>query len=125
MSIPKFGIIKCNWFYFAFLELSEDLIKACANGETAKAKGLIEAGANPNYQEKYYHNQTPLHYAAEGNEVELIQLLIECGSSTTLKSTARPGKSDALYHAQTWGSKNREIINLLRNKKEWYEIKYW
>lgn len=80
------------------------LMLACAHGNIAMARTLIDKGADPGLPDN--DNATPLHRAAEGDAAELVQLLIKKGAAlegrtskaqrTPLMRAAELGKAAAL-----------------------------
>jgi hypothetical protein len=62
------------------------LMQAAVNGRVQAAATLLEAGANPNAQNK--DGETALMWAAAYNELEMIKLLLDSGASTKLKDSS-------------------------------------
>ncbi|TNE28068.1 MAG: hypothetical protein EP346_10605 [Bacteroidetes bacterium] len=50
----------------------------CYKGFTETCAVLLEAGANPNYKDP--NGMSPLHYAAQFNHINIVNLLLEAGA---------------------------------------------
>lgn len=57
---------------------------ASISGNQRSIAHLISAGGNPNLYDQ--NNKTPLHYAAEKNDLQLVKILAELGSDLKLRS---------------------------------------
>jgi hypothetical protein len=79
---------------------------AAMEGHTELAKGLIEAGADVNAQDKY--KWTPLHYAAMNNRIETAKMLIEAGADVNAKDYA---KQTPLHYAKSYMRKEIPELN--------------
>lgn len=60
-----------------------ELFKACKQNDYKMAKVCLENGENPNCN--FYTHYTPLHYAVENNNLELVKLLVEHGADINTK----------------------------------------
>ena len=58
----------------------ERLLKACERGDINKAVKALEDGADPNCIDADLELTTPLMYAAEAGNAELLALLLEKGA---------------------------------------------
>ena len=87
------------------------LMQAAVNGRLGAAKTLIEAGANPNAQNK--SGETALMWAAAYNELEMLKLL--------LKNKADPKMKDELgwtaLMVASWAG-NLEAVEILKSKSD-------
>jgi ankyrin repeat protein len=72
-------------------------------------KLLLEHGADPNTQDEY--GDTPLHWAAFGDNVEVVKLLLEYGADPTVKD--KDGRTP-LDLARVKG--RREVVSVI---EEW------
>ena len=54
----------------------EELIDAAKNKDLAKVRQLLEAGRNPNSKQSYHPRYTPLMYAAENHDIDMMKLLL-------------------------------------------------
>src|ERR1041385_4251529 len=84
------------------------LIQALASGEYAKAKALIEKGANPNARDA--GGLTPLMWAADQEQPEIVEMLLARGARVNDKD---PGGGSALLLAVTHGDirSTRALLN--------------
>jgi len=121
------------------------LESAAANGNAAMVKLFLEAGANPNINRWgcyprlqndclfYSGTQTPLHYAAIKNYLEIIKILLDHGADINMQNDEG---NTALHFAV--GANKPEMVNLLlsagadryiRNKQGYTPLdlanKYW
>src|ERR1041385_7320396 len=74
------------------------LIQALASGEYAKAKALIEKGANPNAKDA--SGVTPLMWAADQEQPEIVEMLLARGAKVNEKDR---GGTSALLTTVTHG----------------------
>ncbi|HCE59317.1 MAG TPA: hypothetical protein DEQ74_00555 [Wolbachia sp.] len=90
--------------YFAYNDRIEQLLQnaeicqAARIGCVSYIKGLLEEGVDVNVKDK--HGNTPLHYAAECRQIEVVKYLIEQGADVKIKSKYR---STPLHCAAEWG----------------------
>jgi len=62
------------------------LFKACAKGDTAAVKALIESNGKLDLSTMDDEGNTPLHWAAVGGHVELVKVLLQFGANVEIKS---------------------------------------
>ncbi len=84
------------------------LAAAAVKGDTKMAKVLLENKADPNIADDL--GVTPLVYAVQFENIDLIKLLLEYNASKTYKDKEGRTPQD---HAEF--TKNQEVINLLKN----------
>lgn len=111
------------------------LMIACQERKHSLVKLLLQAGANPNLQDRI--GRTALMFAAENGDLPIIKALLDAGADIT--ATARePGKSgmdrsgSALRYALHWSLRNNDpsvasfILDRLKpGDLPNYEIDYW
>ena len=90
------------------LTLEMKLLNASAKGGVEEVKKLIDSGADVGA--KNDDGFTPLHYAVDGNNIELAKFLIDSGADVNAKTNY--GFTTPLYVATYWG--NKEIQALLK-----------
>ncbi|MEP7271134.1 MAG: ankyrin repeat domain-containing protein [Acidobacteriota bacterium] len=66
-------------------DLNDQLIAASRKGDTAGARSLLEKGADVNAKTRY--GATPLFFACDRGNVELVKLLIEKGADVDVRDT--------------------------------------
>jgi len=76
-------------------KLGAALIHACDVNDDAEALRLLDAGADPNAEDK--DGETPLFYSASNNNVEMIRLLVSRGADAN--HARRTGDSALTYAA--------------------------
>ena len=78
-------------------KLGATLVHACDASDNARALALLDAGADPNFEDK--DGWTPLFYSASNNDVEMIQLLVARGAD--VNHAAHDAGSPLMYAAMT------------------------
>ena len=63
----------------------EPLYEASKEGKIDEVKNLLAEGANINSTTDYY-SETPLHFAAENSQTEVVELLIDKGADLNAKA---------------------------------------
>ncbi|KAI9694965.1 MAG: hypothetical protein M1822_000582 [Bathelium mastoideum] len=86
----------------------DSLFQAVLNGNVEQTRNLLDKGADP-YDEDT-SGSTPLHYAAEGENLEVVELLLKHRSRVDPNTRDEAG-SAALYHATN--SRNLGLVELL------------
>jgi len=72
--------------------LEQALVYACLFGQTAAAAVLLEHGADPNTAPSGFPTQaSPLHWAAGGGHLDLVELLVENGANVTASDPEHGG----------------------------------
>ncbi len=90
---------------------AQNIHKAAREGDLTKVKDLLQA--DPALLEiKNENGKTPLHFAAEGGNPEVIQFLLERGAEINAQNIA--GETP-LHYAAGWG--HLEAVKLLLDKK--------
>ena len=87
------------------------LMDSCWDGDEEKAKQLISAGANPNYQDG--RGVTPLMLASASGNIDLIKCLIDLGADVEL------GDFEKGWTASSYAALNgqHEVSNFFRELK--------
>jgi hypothetical protein len=85
----------------------DDLLQAVRAGDVAAVKALLDQGVA--VDTKFRYDRTPLSFAADRGNVELVKLLLDRG--------ANPDAEDTFYHLTPLGSAaykgNAEVVRLL------------
>lgn len=85
----------------------EDLLQAVRLGDVAAVKALLDKGVP--VDTKYRYDRTPLSFAADRGNVEMVRLLLERGANADAE--------DTFYHSTPLGSAaykgNAEVVRLL------------
>lgn len=79
-----------GWFAGSWargLVLNDFLFKACSDGDYARVRKLLNAGADINARE--IESETPLMYAAVEDRTEVVKLLLDRGAEINLQSVNR------------------------------------
>jgi len=106
----------------------ERLLKACERGDTNKAVKALEDGADPNCIDADLESTTPLMYAAEAGNAELLALLLEQGAlvknniEIIAKAYGKPEIQEMLIKSDpdfvgSVASNNGHVIGILREKR--------
>ncbi len=86
MSVLKRFLVLCLFASPAFAQdLNEQLLAAARKGDTAEARALLEKGAPVNAKTRY--GATPLSYACDRGNVEMVKLLLDRGADVKAKDT--------------------------------------
>ena len=91
-------------------DLNEQLLAAARKGDPAQARTLLDKGADVNAKTRY--GATPLSYACDRGNVELVKLLIEKGANLDAKDTFY-GAAPIIWAAQKG---HAEVIRVLLEK---------
>jgi len=82
---------------------------AAAEGDTAQARQLLAAGADPNATDD--DGWTPLHLAAQSGAIEVVRLLLDAAAAIDPRNShGNTPLFDALFHSRGRG----DVIGLLR-----------
>lgn len=64
-----------------------DLVGAIRDGSVEQARAAIAAGGNVNFRDSY-HGETPLHWAAQLQNVDKVRLLLDAGADVNARNKA-------------------------------------
>jgi ankyrin repeat protein len=106
----------------------EKLLKACEGGNIKEAVEALKDGADPNCIDTDLESTTPLMYAAEAGNAELLALLLEKGAlvqkniEVIAKAYGKPEIQEMLIKSnpefiRSVASNNGHVIGVLREKR--------
>lgn len=110
------------------LKANQNLLKACESGNINKAENALKDGADPNCIDTDLDLTTPLMYAAEAGNPELVALLLEKGALVNQNieviaiAYEKPEIQDLLIKSDpdfvgSVASNNGHVIGVLREKR--------
>jgi ankyrin repeat protein len=97
------------------LSLEDMLIHFINSGSIEKVIDLIRDNASIVNSQKKSTKETPLHYAAESNNIDMVKLLLSLGAKESVKVKSNSNLFTPLHHAVMLG--NTEMVQLFLDLK--------